>query len=244
MLARLRYEQSLGVNFMARVPLNVAPPAVRPETENRKPETIVSRAVQPETINQTPEEKATRWRVLEAKAMACTQCVLHKGRTNVVFGTGNRSAQLVFVGEGPGADEDQQGLPFVGKSGQLLNKIITAMGMKREEVYICNVVKCRPPENRTPLPDEIAACSPYLFEQLELISPKVIVTLGGPAVKSLLNVTQGIMSIRGKWFAYRGIPVMPTYHPAFVLRVYSEENRRAVWDDMKKVVDKLKSLQS
>ena len=172
--------------------------------------------------------------------MGCTACALAKGRTNVVFGTGNREAQLVFVGEGPGFDEDQQGIPFVGRAGQFLDKIIAAMKLKREEVYICNVVKCRPPENRTPLPDEIAACWPYLQEQLELVAPKVIVTLGAPATKTLLKTTQGIMALRGKWYAYNKIPVMPTYHPAFVLRSYTEENRRAVWEDMKQVMAKLK----
>jgi uracil-DNA glycosylase len=146
----------------------------------------------------------------------------------------------VFVGEGPGADEDQQGVPFVGRAGQLLNKIINAMGIQRDDVYICNVVKCRPPENRTPESAEILACSPFLEEQIALIAPKVIVTLGGPATKTLLQTSQGIMSIRGRWFAYKGIPVMPTYHPAFVLRSYTEENRRAVWDDMKKVMERIK----
>jgi uracil-DNA glycosylase len=171
--------------------------------------------------------------------MGCTACVLHKGRKKVVFGDGNRNAQLVFVGEGPGADEDAQGLPFVGRAGQLLDKIIGAMKLQRKDVYICNVVKCRPPENRTPLPDEIGACQPFLTEQLELISPRVIVALGSPAAKTLLKTAQGIMSIRGKWFSYRGIPVMPTYHPAFLLRSYTEENRRAVWEDMKRVLEKM-----
>ena len=171
--------------------------------------------------------------------MACTACVLHQGRTNVVFGCGNREASLMFVGEAPGQDEDLQGFPFVGRAGQLLNRIIAAMGLKREEVYICNIVKCRPPENRTPLPDEVAACSPYLFEQIELVAPKAIVALGAPAAKTLLNTNQGIMSIRGHWFSFRGIPVMPTYHPAFVLRRYTEEVRRAVWDDMQQVMARL-----
>src|SRR6185295_3488702 len=169
-----------------------------------------------------------RWKALEERALGCTRCVLHQGRTKVVFGEGNRHAQLVFVGEGPGEDEDRTGRPFVGRAGQLLNKIIGAMGLKREDVYICNVVKCRPPENRTPLPDEIAACSPYLVEQIELIGPKAIVALGAPASKTLLKTTQGITALRGRWFTYNGIPVMPTFHPAFVLRSYTEENRRAV----------------
>lgn len=183
---------------------------------------------------------AARWKDLEARALACKACGLHAGRTNVVFGCGDRGARLLFVGEGPGQDEDLQGVPFVGRAGQLLNKIIAAMGLRREDVYICNVVKCRPPGNRTPETDEAAACWPLLCEQIELVAPRVIVALGAPATKRLLNVSQGIMSIRGNWFGFRGIPVMPTYHPAFVLRQYTERNRRAVWEDMKLVVARLK----
>jgi len=191
------------------------------------------------TVNANPGDKDTRWKDLEARAMGCVSCVLHQARTHVVFGTGNRNAQLVFVGEGPGPDEDMQGVPFVGKAGQLLDKIIGAMKLQREDVYLCNVVKCRPPGNRTPLPDEIAACSPFLAEQLELIAPKVIVALGGPAAKTLLHTEAGITALRGRWQSYKSIPVMPTYHPAFVLRTYTEEVRRQVWDDMKQVMAKL-----
>jgi len=163
----------------------------------------------------------------------CTRCRLHEGRTNIVFGVGSPRAALMFIGEGPGRDEDEQGEPFVGKAGQTLNKMIRAMGLEREDVYIANVVKCRPPENRDPKPDEIATCSPFLFEQIEAIRPKVIVTLGSPATKTLLGTRQGITGIRGTWQSYRGIPVMPTYHPAYLLRSYTEENRRRVWDDLK-----------
>lgn len=184
-------------------------------------------------------DASARWADLEARAMGCVACALHQGRNKVVFGTGHRTADLLFVGEGPGADEDLKGEPFVGHAGQLLDKIIVAMGLQRENVYICNVVKCRPPDNRTPLPDEVGACSPFLFEQVELVAPKVIVTLGGPATKALLNTVQGIVSIRGRWGTFKGISVMPTYHPAFLLRSYTEENRRAVWDDMKAVMKKL-----
>ena len=148
----------------------------------------------------------------------------------------------MFIGEGPGEDEDRTGEPFVGKAGQLLNKIIGAMGVKREEVYIANVVKCRPPGNRTPLPDETASCAPYLFEQIELVAPQVIVTLGAPATKILLNTISGIGALRGRWSTYRQIPVMPTFHPAFVLRTYTEEVRGQVWSDMKQVMAKLKDL--
>jgi DNA polymerase len=255
-LARLRFEQAMGVECVAAiapvpvsrthaapVPAPAAPRPAPPAPPQTLPPVPQSGAeLLTPSIAATPPsaDVAARWKALEARAMACVACGLHAGRTNVVFGCGNRNAKLVFVGEGPGFDEDQQGIPFVGRAGQLLNKIIGAMGLKREEVYICNVVKCRPPENRTPLPDEIGACSGYLFEQIELIAPKVIVTLGAPATKTLLKVSQGIMSIRGKWYSFRGVPVMPTYHPAFVLRRYTEEVRRAVWEDMKLVMARLK----
>ena len=252
-LERVRFEQSMGMEFLPRVqvaaPMTAIPP-LRAEAVHRDrdgPATVAVRvasaapvlASQP--LANLSVDKEARWQALETRAMACVKCVLHQARTNVVFGTGNRQAQLVFVGEGPGQDEDLQGLPFVGKAGQLLNKIIAAMGFKREDVYICNVVKCRPPGNRTPLPDEIAACSPFLEEQLELIAPKAIVALGGPAAKTLLHTATGITMLRGRWASYKGIPVMPTFHPAFVLRTYTEEVRRQVWDDMKKVVERLKS---
>jgi DNA polymerase len=163
----------------------------------------------------------------------CTRCRLHAGRTNIVFGVGNPSARLVFIGEGPGADEDAQGEPFVGRAGQKLNEMIRAIGLEREDVYIANVVKCRPPDNREPKPDEIATCSPFLVEQIEAIRPRVIVTLGSPATKTLLGTKAGITRLRGTWHSYRGIPVMPTFHPAYLLRAYTQENRRIVWEDLK-----------
>ncbi len=163
----------------------------------------------------------------------CTRCRLHQGRTHIVFGVGNPRARMMFVGEGPGADEDAQGEPFVGRAGQKLNEMIRAIGLRREEVYIANVVKCRPPENRAPLPDEIATCAPFLFAQIEAIRPKVIVALGGPAAQTLLGTREGITRIRGRWHAFRGIPVMPTFHPAYLLRQYTPENRRKVWEDLK-----------
>jgi DNA polymerase len=163
----------------------------------------------------------------------CTRCRLHAGRANVVFGVGDPRARLMFVGEGPGADEDAQGEPFVGRAGQKLNEMIRAIGLERDEVYIANVVKCRPPDNRDPKPDEIATCSPFLVEQIEAIRPAVIVTLGSPATRTLLNTKVGITRLRGTWHEYRGVPVMPTFHPAYLLRAYTEENRRKVWEDLK-----------
>lgn len=169
----------------------------------------------------------------------CTRCKLHEGRTNVVFGVGSPEAELMFVGEGPGADEDAQGEPFVGRAGRKLNEIIRAMGFAREDVYIANIVKCRPPGNRDPQPDEIATCSPFLYAQIDAIRPKVLVTLGAPASRTLLGVRVGIKKLRGTWHEFRGVPVMPTYHPAYLLRAYTQENRQAVWSDMKAVLDRL-----
>lgn len=167
----------------------------------------------------------------------CRRCKLCEGRNTIVFGTGDPAARLMFVGEGPGYDEDRQGLPFVGRAGQLLNQIIKAMGLAREQVYIGNVVKCRPPDNRTPQPDEVAACTPFLFEQIAIIRPRVIVALGSPAAQALLGTTAGITKIRGTLRDYGGIPVMPTFHPAYLLR--NPAAKREVWEDMQKVMELL-----
>lgn len=184
-----------------------------------------------------PEERVPSpgMNTLRAKIEKCKLCAeLARTRNKVVFGAGNLQAELVFVGEAPGADEDEQGLPFVGRAGQLLTKIIEAMGRKREEVFICNVLKCRPPNNRPPAPDEVVHCRPYLKQQLEFIKPKVIVALGNHAVRALLGTEQGISSLRGSFQKYEGIPVMCTYHPAYLLR--SPGEKRKVWEDMKKVM--------
>ena len=170
----------------------------------------------------------------------CVRCKLHVARTNIVFGEGNPQAKLVFVGEGPGADEDASGRPFVGRAGQLLNKIIEAIGLRREDVYICNVVKCRPPGNRTPERNEVATCEPFLFRQLAYIQPKVIVVLGLPAFQCLLKSKDSMSRSRGQWREWNGIKVMPTFHPAYLLR--SPEKKRETWEDMKKVRDYLASL--
>jgi uracil-DNA glycosylase len=164
----------------------------------------------------------------------CTRCKLHKTRKNIVFADGNPKAELVFVGEGPGADEDAQGLPFVGRAGKLLNQMIEAMGLRRQDVYICNVVKCRPPENRLPEKDEIAACSPFLLRQLDTISPKVIVCLGACAAQTLLETNRGISQFRGQWLDFRGYKLMATYHPAYLLR--NPSAKAEVWKDLQKVM--------
>ena len=167
----------------------------------------------------------------------CTRCKLHKGRNKLVYGDGNPKAQLVFVGEGPGADEDMQGLPFVGRAGKLLTQMIEAMGLQRHDVYICNVVKCRPPENRTPEPDEVATCSPFLLRQIDVIAPKVIVCLGAVAAKTLLSTNRGISQYRGEWLDWRGRKLMATYHPAYLLR--NPPAKADVWKDLQKVMAEL-----
>lgn len=168
----------------------------------------------------------------------CRRCKLHQGRNRIVFGDGNPTAELVFVGEGPGADEDAQGLPFVGRGGQLLTDMIQkGMGLRREQVYICNVVKCRPPKNRTPEPDELAACAPFLRAQLDAIGPRILVALGKVAAQQLLADTTPITRMRGRWREYAGIPLMPTFHPAYLLRNPAEKAK--VWEDLKAVVTAL-----
>jgi uracil-DNA glycosylase len=167
----------------------------------------------------------------------CPRCKLSKHRTNIVFGQGNSGADLMFVGEAPGAEEDEQGLAFVGRAGQLLTRIIEAMGRKREDVYIANCLKCRPPQNRNPERDEVAACRPFLEEQIRMISPRVIVTLGTFAAQVVLETDEPIGRIRGRWGTAHGARVMPTFHPAFLLR--SPERKKDVWEDMKLVRDYL-----
>jgi len=164
----------------------------------------------------------------------CTRCKLHSTRHKIVFGDGNPKAQLVFVGEGPGADEDAQGLPFVGRAGKLLTQMIEAMGLQRKDVYICNVVKCRPPENRQPEEDEVSTCSPFLFRQIDVIAPKVIVCLGAVAAKTLLQTNRGISQFRGEWLEFRGRKLLATYHPAYLLR--NPPAKSEVWKDLQKVM--------
>jgi DNA polymerase len=167
----------------------------------------------------------------------CTRCKLHKGRNKIVFADGDPKAKLVFVGEGPGRDEDMQGLPFVGRAGKLLTQMIEAMGLQRGDVYICNVVKCRPPENRLPEPDEIKTCSPFLIRQLEVVDPKVIVALGACAAQTLLQTTRGISHFRGQWQEFRGRKLMATYHPAYLLR--NPPAKADVWKDLQMVMAEL-----
>lgn len=175
---------------------------------------------------------------IEAEMRDCHHCPLGRSRNRLVFGVGNPRARLVLVGEAPGRDEDLKGEPFVGEAGQLLDRILFAMGMVRADVYICNVLKCRPPQNRDPQPEEVAACEPFLVRQLAAIQPQVIVALGRFAVQSLLKTKIPISRLRGEWHDYHGIPLMPTYHPAYLLR--NPEGKRDVWEDMKAVRQRLR----
>ena len=209
--------------FLKDAPIPVAVPSPGPE--------------QPQaSAPEVPPVPAGDLGALCQTALACTRCPLCRTRSNVVFGEGDPRAQLMFIGEGPGFDEDRLGRPFVGKAGQLLDKMIKAMQFSREEVYICNIVKCRPPDNRAPLPEEAAACLPYLQKQIELVSPEVIVLLGATAAHYLLNRKEGITRLRGRWLNYNGIPVMPTFHPAFLLR--QESAKREAWMDLQQVMAK------
>jgi DNA polymerase len=171
----------------------------------------------------------------------CHRCRLHEGRNKIVFGVGNEESPVVFVGEGPGADEDAQGIPFVGRAGQLLTQMIENTAKKegiplvRSQIYICNVVKCRPPENRTPEPDEMEICGQFLFRQLSSIRPKAICALGGTAARALTGHKEGVTKMRGKWFKWRDIPVLVTYHPSYLLRAYNQDAKREAWEDLKRL---------
>jgi DNA polymerase len=171
---------------------------------------------------------------IEEQVRRCTKCRLHETRTRGVFARGRVDADLMFIGEGPGADEDAQGLPFVGRAGKLLDEMVAAMGLERDEVYITNIIKSRAPDNREPRSDEIEACWPYLERQIELVAPKMICTLGRPASNALLKTNKSMGEMRGRWFDYRGIPVLPTYHPAYLLR--SPGQKRTAWQDLKKLI--------
>jgi uracil-DNA glycosylase len=180
------------------------------------------------------QDKPAALKIIREDIGECTRCRLHKGRTKLVFGVGNVNADLMFVGEGPGADEDAQGEPFVGRAGQLLNNMIAAMGLKREDVYIANVVKCRPPGNRTPEKDECDVCSPFLLRQIDVIRPKVIVALGAVAAKNLLAMNDSMANLRGRWYDFRDSKLLVTYHPAYLLR--DPRQKKEAWKDLQMVM--------
>ena len=243
--AHLEYQRALGVKSIETGTSDIQAPIVRPAAASvQKEEAAVATAAPPaakETAKIMTATQAGQPVTLEAireEIGDCTRCKLHKGRTNIVFGEGDPKAVIVFVGEGPGSEEDQQGRPFVGEAGQLLTDIIEkGMKIKRAEVYICNIVKCRPPGNRNPEPDEVETCIGFVKQQIRAINPKVIVTLGNVPTQNLLNTKQGITKLRGTWQTYEGIPVMPTFHPAYLLR--SPGEKKKVWEDIQLVMAKL-----
>ena len=226
-----------GLDRIERLPAEpVEAPTPDPAPEPRSaPRSPAPPILQPDLLGASPvwSDPPTLAEVEEALG-ECTRCQLCEGRNRIVFGDGNPDAQLMFVGEGPGADEDRRGLPFVGRAGELLTQMIEkGLGIPRSEVYICNIVKCRPPKNRTPLADEVNICRPFLDGQIAAVRPRVIVALGKPAASLLLGRDVAITRLRGTWHEYNGIPLMPTLHPAFILRQYTPENRRFVWEDLK-----------
>jgi DNA polymerase len=227
----VRYLQRLGLTDL---PVTLAPPG--PVGAATPPALPSASAVSPQ-VPSTPTAPAIRLAQLADAVRDCRNCRLHAGRTQVVFGTGDPTAALVFVGEAPGHDEDVQGEPFVGPAGQLLTRIIAAIGLTREQVYLLNVIKCRPPQNRNPQPDEVAACRPILQAQLACLQPRVICALGAFAAQTLLQTEEKISRLRGRFHLLGAIQVMPTYHPAFLLR--SPQHKRAVWEDMQRIQDVL-----
>ena len=252
------YVQSLQASGVEGLPLSPVAPATegalaQPVSQSAEPVDIeIDRSDRPGAQTEMAsavmptEESSTMASVhtleeLRTEIGDCQRCRLCEKRNSIVFGVGNPNAEIVFVGEGPGYEEDKQGEPFVGRAGQLLTQIITkGMNMQREDVYIANVVKCRPPENRNPEPDEIAACEPFLVKQLELIKPRVIIALGKFAAQTLLRDTTPITRLRGKWQSYRGIKLMPTLHPAYLLR--NPKEKRLVWEDIKAVLREMGRL--
>ncbi len=267
LIAHLRFYQDLGIKEVLMPEGRPLRSAVPPKTEPAPPQPRTS--TRPVTPSPVDSEPAPEWNYrppadlfgsgeappesgerdpltilnkIQADIGDCTRCVLHKGRTNIVFSVGIPNAKLVFVGEGPGADEDAQGIPFVGRAGQLLTQMINntaskeGIAIQRDDVYICNVVKCRPPGNRAPEPDEMKTCGQFLERQLDAIRPRAICVLGGTAAKYLLETRQGITKIRGRWHDWHGIPVMPTFHPSFLLRAYNKEGKVQAWQDLKKVL--------
>lgn len=247
--ARLRFYRELGLTDLYRRPVTAGEAAVAESaavsvsTEISEPQILSdieeNTSIPPRKPIATPpppvaaaveQDRAAALHLIREDIGDCTRCALHTGRNKIVFGDGDPEARLMFVGEGPGADEDAQGLPFVGRAGQLLNNMIGAMGLKREQVYIANVVKCRPPQNRTPEPDEANTCSPFLFRQIDVIQPEVIVALGATAATYLLGQRQPLAGLRGRVHSWRGAKLIVTYHPAFLLR--DPRQKKEAWADL------------
>jgi DNA polymerase len=255
-LARLEFYHELGIYDLYRRPVPESAevelsedvqdstaeaaarvPAPAPSQEQIE-EPLMARTPVPEQNQAVVSDPVAALQAIREDLGDCTRCPLHQqGRKQIVFGVGNPQAELMFVGEAPGADEDTKGEPFVGRAGQLLNNMIAAMGLKREEVYIANIIKCRPPGNRTPLPAECAVCSPFLLRQIDVIQPKAIVALGAVAAKTLLAVNQPMNALRGHWFEFRGVPLAATFHPAYLLR--NPPAKREAWQDLQMVMKRL-----
>jgi DNA polymerase len=241
---RLEFYQDIGVKTLYRRPAGAKDSEVEAETSAVDPPVAPTAAnAERPSIELPPLAPSgdTLARILEDIG-DCHRCRLHEGRKKIVFGVGNERSPLVFVGEGPGADEDEQGIPFVGRAGQLLTQMIEGTAKKegielrREDIYICNVVKCRPPGNRTPEPDEMEICGQFLYRQLSAIAPKAICALGGTAARALTGRKEGVTKMRGKWLEWRAIPVMVSYHPSYLLRPYNQDAKREAWEDLKKVL--------
>jgi len=235
---RIRYYNYLGIYNFYRRPIvdtqNTSPDLAPSQS---LPEALTSESMFASEISppEGPADPARALRLIREDIGDCTRCRLHKqGRKQIVFGVGNPDAELLFIGEAPGADEDEQGEPFVGRAGQLLNNMIKAMGLRREDVYIANIIKCRPPGNRTPERDECETCSPFLMRQIEVISPKAIVALGSVAAKTLLAVNAPMSELRGRWYDFRGTKLAVTYHPAFLLR--DPRQKKEAWKDLQMVM--------
>jgi DNA polymerase len=228
--ARIDYYREMGIYDFYRQPVVEEPRAEEPAP--------VIVAGPPPSMFDSPlpiiQDKPAALKMVREEIGECVRCRLHKGRKNIVFGVGNVNSDIMFVGEGPGADEDEQGEPFVGRAGQLLNNMISAMGLKRSDVYIANVVKCRPPGNRTPEKDESDVCGPFLQRQIEIIRPKVIVALGAVAAKYLLAINDSMANLRGRWYDYKGSKLAVTYHPAYLLR--DPRQKKEAWKDLQMVM--------
>jgi DNA polymerase len=236
--AALNFYADLGVTEVYRR----SPGAVPPHTVALPPPVVETMPTTTAALPKLEPEGDTLVQIRADIGDDCRRCRLCEQRNKIVFGSGNEQSPLVFVGEGPGADEDAQGVPFVGRAGQLLTQMIEGtaskegINIKRPDIYICNVVKCRPPENRTPQPDEMEICGQFLFRQLMTIKPKAICALGSTAAKALLGTKEGVTKLRGKWQKWNGIPMMVTYHPSYLLRPYNQDAKREAWEDLKKVL--------
>jgi DNA polymerase len=228
---RIRFYRELGIYDFYRRETSANPTAAVEE----QPETTPLPILETSVVDPQSKDRFAALRAIREDLGDCTRCVLHKqGRKQIVFGVGNPQADLMFIGEAPGADEDEQGEPFVGRAGQLLNNMITAMGIKRQDVYIANIIKCRPPGNRTPERDECETCSPFLFRQIEVVKPKIIVALGAVAAKTLLGVNDAMMNLRGRIYDYRNTKLAVTYHPAYLLR--DPRQKKEAWKDLQMVM--------